>query len=101
MDNSNYNPEEEKQKMQNFYINNRQPIEQQPSQTTQSIYGQPTQQSYNGYAPQPAPAAQSAPQPQPEAQPAPVDEELEAPIDETPARSKLPTFVQRLFNRKN
>ena len=46
----------------------------------------------NAYAQQPQQRMQAG---------VPTDEELEAPIEETRSGSKLPTFVQRLFNKKN
>ncbi|MBR7100348.1 MAG: cell division protein FtsZ [Clostridia bacterium] len=117
-ENSTYNSEEEKQKMQNFYINPRrqtveQPVQpmqymqaQQPVQQSQPVYNNAAQfgqtlygnQNYYGQ-----PQAQQPAQPVQPVQPAPVqDEELDAPIEDIPVNtgSKLPKFIQAIMGRK-
>ena len=117
-ENSTYNSEEEKQKMQNFYINpRRQTVEQpvqpmqymqapQPDQQPQPVYNNAAQfgqtlygnQNYYGQ-----PQAQQPAQPVQPVQPAPVqDEELDAPIEDIPVNtgSKLPKFIQAIMGRK-
>ena len=117
-ENSTYNSEEEKQKMQNFYINPRrqaveQPVQpmqymqaQQPVQQPQPVYNNAAQfgqtlygnQNYYGQ-----PQAQQPAQPVQPVQPAPVqDEELDAPIEDIPVNtgSKLPKFIQAIMGRK-
>ena len=135
--------EDEKQKTQGLYLNNRQqqpqpqlrpqqpayqqPVnngfrqqapmggyqqqgyQQQPAQYQQRGYQQqapmggyqqqgyqqqPAQYQQQGYQQQPAQYQQGAPRQG-------MDSELEAPMNAAPQQSKTPTFMQRLFNKKN
>ncbi len=75
----------------NVYAQNPNGMNGHPQQNGYAQYPQNGGYDANAYTQQ-----QSAPQ-----QNRTMDEELETPIEETRSGSKLPTFVQRLFNKKN